>query len=124
MGKGKRWVSGQTNSGLQAESTAPWGRVLPPSTGAQNLGVDLRGVLGARLSVYFGENFHCHLAKCNHTLVQWATACKLVRKVEKIYRSKSGAHCAFAQAGAAGVFISPNPGERPLRLGHQFFSFS
>lgn len=121
--RGRAWVSGHTSSALHAESTAPWGTVLLLTTGARNLGVDLRGVLGARLSAYFGENFHCRLAKCNCALVQRATACKLVRKVEKIYHAKAGAGFAFAQAGAASTFCSLSPGEGPLRLAHGFFQF-
>lgn len=56
--------------------------------------VDSRGVLGARLSAYFRGSPPCLLAKCNLTLVQRATACKLLRKVgEKIQFQVWGLWC-------------------------------
>lgn len=90
------------------------------SSGAQNPAEDLRGTQGARLSVCLRGNSLCLFAKCNLTLVQWVTACKLVRKVGKKYCSKSGACFAFAQAGAAGMLIYLNP-RRGWAMIFQFF---
>lgn len=82
--------------------------------------VDLRGVLGSRLSALFRGNSLFLLAKYNLTLVQWATASKLVRKVKKMQLHVWGP---FSFAQAAGTFISLSRGERLLRLGQWLSNF-
>lgn len=92
---------------------------------AQNPGVGLRGALEARLSAYFRGNSLFLLARCNLTLVQWATACKLVRKLEKRNTAPGlGAHLPLPKLGLLACSLVLALGERPLRLGHRLSSFS